>query len=261
MIDPATLPALPGLLSAPRFERYSRRYAGRSDLAARLYAWNTELTTAFWGPVGCLEVFVRNAVHDSLRRGRRDDWWNDPSVRLLDRERRAVDDAVRTLNRRGEPDPSPDRVVAATSFGLWVGLTDGGVPRDPLWSYETTLWQPRIVHAFPGLGHATEAAPPPPGRGTTLPQPARAPRTDPRGARRADPRRSHHHRGLHRSRRRCADLRRASHRRGARSEAHSRRDRGLGDLTGTPCSRGSLGSGTWWMRWSSGPDRTDSRQR
>lgn len=153
MIDPATLPALPGLLSAPRFERYSRRYAGRSDLAARLYAWNTELTTAFWGPVGCLEVFVRNAVHDSLRRGRRDDWWNDPSVRLLDRERRAVDDAVRTLNRRGEPDPSLDRVVAATSFGLWVGLTDGGVPRDPLWSYETTLWQPRIVHAFPGLGH------------------------------------------------------------------------------------------------------------
>ena len=151
MIDPATLAALPTLVSAPRFERYRRRYGGRSDLAARLYAWNIELTTAFWGPVGCLEAFVRNAVHDSLRRGRRDDWWNDPGVRLLDRERRALDDTIRTLQRRGEVDPAPDRVVAATSFGLWVGLTDAGRPRDPLWSYETTLWQLRIVHAFPGL--------------------------------------------------------------------------------------------------------------
>lgn len=151
MIDPATLSALPELLSEPRFERYERRYPGRRDLAARLYAWNTELATAFWGPVGCLEVFVRNAVHDTLRHGRRDDWWNEPSVHLLPRERRAVNDAVRTLRRRGEPDPTPDQVVAATSFGLWVGLTDGGVPRDPEWSYETTLWQPRIVHAFPGL--------------------------------------------------------------------------------------------------------------
>lgn len=152
MIDPATLPALPHLLSAPRFERYERRYAGRADLAARLYAWNIELTTAFWGPVACLEVFVRNAVHDALRRGRRDDWWNEGGVHLLDRERRAIDEAVRTLQRRGERDPSPDRVVAATNFGLWVGLTDAGIPRDPIWSYETALWQPRIVSAFPGLG-------------------------------------------------------------------------------------------------------------
>lgn len=102
--------------------------------------------------MGCLEVFLRNAVHDALRRGRRDDWWNDPDVRLLSRERRALDQATKTLQRRGEPDPEPDRVVAATSFGLWVGLTDAGLARDPLWSYETALWQPRIVQAFPGLG-------------------------------------------------------------------------------------------------------------
>jgi len=152
MIDPATLPSLPRLVSAPRFERYQQRYAGRSDLAVRLYAWNIELTTAFWGPVGCLEVFLRNAVHDALRHGRRDDWWNEPAVRLLVRERRAIDAAIRTLRDRGDPYPAPDRVVAATSLGLWVGLTDAGVPRDPLWSYETSIWQPRVVHAFPGLG-------------------------------------------------------------------------------------------------------------
>ncbi|RKR75659.1 hypothetical protein [Frondihabitans australicus] len=30
---------------------------------------------------------------------------------------------------------------------MWVGLTGAGVPRDPLFSYETSLWQPRLVHA------------------------------------------------------------------------------------------------------------------
>lgn len=128
MIDPATLQALPRLLSAARFDRYTARYDGRTDLAARLYAWNSEIASAFWGPVGCLEVFVRNALHDELRRGRRDDWWNDSAVHLLDRERRAVDDATRTLRRRGFTDPEPDQVVAATSFGFWVGLTDAGIP-------------------------------------------------------------------------------------------------------------------------------------
>ncbi|MCJ1712726.1 hypothetical protein [Curtobacterium sp. VKM Ac-2922] len=42
-------------------------------------------------------------------------------------------------------------MVAATSFGFWVGLTDAGTPRHPRLSYETTLWQPRMVHAFPWL--------------------------------------------------------------------------------------------------------------
>lgn len=153
MIDPATLSGLPRLLSAPRLRPYANGYGGRDDLGVRSYAWNTELATAFWGPVGCVEVFVRNAIHDALRAGRRDDWWNDPTIRLLGRERHALDAAVGTLARRGVSDPSADQVVAATSFGLWVGLTDAGIPRDPLWSYETTLWQPRIIHAFPHLGH------------------------------------------------------------------------------------------------------------
>lgn len=122
MIDPAGLPALPQLFSAPRFDRYAAHYRGRVDLGLRLYAWNTELTTAFWGPISVLEIVVRNSMHDALRAGRRDDWWNEPSVRLMDRERRAIDDAIATLHRRGVPDPTPGDVVAATSFGFWVGL-------------------------------------------------------------------------------------------------------------------------------------------
>jgi hypothetical protein len=152
MIDPATLTALPSLLSAPRFARYRDRYSGDEGLGLRLYAWNTELTAACWGPISVVEVVVRNSIHDAMRRDRRDDWWEEPHVRLLDRERFAIADTVQKLRRRGIEAPTPGQIVAATSFGLWVGLTDAGIPRDPLFSYETALWQPRIQKAFPYLG-------------------------------------------------------------------------------------------------------------
>jgi hypothetical protein len=152
MIDPATLTALPALLSAPRFARYRDRYSGDDGLGLRLYAWNMELTAACWGPVSVVEVVVRNSIHDAMRRDRRDDWWEEPHVRLLDRERFTISDTIAKLRRRGIHEPTPGQVVAATSFGLWVGLTDAGLPRDPLLSYETALWQPRIQRAFPHLG-------------------------------------------------------------------------------------------------------------
>lgn len=243
MIDPATLQALPRLLSAARFDRYAARYDGRTDLAARLYAWNSEIASAFWGPVGCLEVFVRNALHDELRRGRRDDWWNDSAVHLLDRERRAVDDATRTLRRRGFTDPEPDQVVAATSFGFWVGLTDAGIPRDPIWSYETTLWQPRLVHAFPGLGGGpTQAAAPATRCRAEIPEPARPPRTDPQCAVAGHPRRHRRDRRGDRPRRSNVHHRCAPYRRRPGSEAGGGVDRRLGDLTDTTRSHESLGS-------------------
>lgn len=152
MIDPATLPALPGLVSTARLGRAASRYGGRVDLALRTAAWETELTTAFWGPVAWLEVFVRNALHDAMRRRRRDDWWNEPSVALLDREKRQLERALASLYGHGHPEPTADQVVAALSFGFWVGLTDAGIPRHPRLSYETAMWQPRLVRAFPHLG-------------------------------------------------------------------------------------------------------------
>ena len=152
MIDPAELADLPGLLGEPRFDRYLRSTGGDRTRAIRLYAWNSEIAAAFWGPLGCLEVVVRNAIHDALRSGRQDDWWNAPDLSLMDRERHAIDSAQQTLRRRGTDAPTAGDVVAATSLGFWVGLTDAGIPRHPRLSYETALWQPRVSRAFPGLG-------------------------------------------------------------------------------------------------------------
>ncbi|MGL5866869.1 MAG: hypothetical protein ACRCYX_13555 [Dermatophilaceae bacterium] len=140
-------------MSEARFARYLNRYNGNRALALRLYTWNLAASSALWGPVNVVEVSVRNAIHNRLvDRAGRGDWWNDSHVQLCHTERDAVSSATTTLINRGTPRPTSDQVVAATSFGLWVGLTGAGVPRDRVLSYETTLWQPRLQHAFPYRG-------------------------------------------------------------------------------------------------------------
>lgn len=150
-MDAGAAPAgIDALLSEARLARYLNRYNGDRKLALRLYTWNLAAASALWGPIHVLEIVVRNAIHERLvERAGRGDWWNDTHINLCRNEREAIDSTIDTLQRRGTADPSSDQVVAATSFGLWVGLTGEGIPRDRMLSYETTLWQPRLQHAFP----------------------------------------------------------------------------------------------------------------
>lgn len=150
-MDPHSTPAFAASLSEARFRRYVNRYGGQRHLAIRLYAWNIEVSSAFWGSIGVLEVMLRNRIHDALRTGRSDAWWYD-GVNLARREAIGLQTTIKRLFDRTGREPSPDEVVGASTFGFWVGLTGSGVPRHPLFSYETALWQPRLRHAFSGLG-------------------------------------------------------------------------------------------------------------
>ncbi len=152
-MDVAKLLGLEQRLSPARLARYLDRYNGNRVPALRLYTWNIEASAALWGPISVIEVAVRNAMHEQLvERCRRPDWWEDAHLYLCPRERDAVTHARDKLVDRGTSDPSADQVVAATSFGLWSGLVSEGKPRDRLYSYETTLWQPRLRNAFPHRG-------------------------------------------------------------------------------------------------------------
>lgn len=153
-MDAASFLGLDGLLSEARFARYLHRYPSRRELALRLYAWNLAVSSALWGPISVLEVALRNSLHARLAdRAGRGDWWNDPHVHLCRNERDAIDSATETVRRRVTEKPTSDQVVAATSFGFWVGLTSAGISRNRLFDYETTLWQPRLQHAFPNRGN------------------------------------------------------------------------------------------------------------
>ncbi len=139
------------MISPPRFSTYLNYYEGAQKPALRLYAWNIELSSAFWGPLGILEVLLRNSMHAQLSKGRRDDWWNADEVHLMDREGQAFSETVRKLEKAGNTNPTADDVVGSSSFGVWVGLLDVGVPRHHFLDYPIALWEPRLKHAFPHL--------------------------------------------------------------------------------------------------------------
>lgn len=149
-VDPSTVAGMRSAISEAKFGKYLSTYHGDEKLALRLYAWNTEISGAFWGPISILEVMLRNYMHDTMKHGRSDDWWN--SVRLAEKEERSLEAAFDKLKRDGSSNPTPDQVVGATSLGFWVGLTGPGRARDPYLDYETAIWQPRLQGAFPGIG-------------------------------------------------------------------------------------------------------------
>jgi len=162
-MDPADATGIELVLGAPRFQAYLDECAQDVAQARRLYAWQVAVASAMWGPIAVFEVLLRNALHGQLSyRAGREDWWEDPSIHLLDRERKQLDEAKARAQdhaeRRAQANggvyicPTPGHVVASSGLGLWVGLLSEGTPRDRLYSYETALWQPRLRKAFPHIG-------------------------------------------------------------------------------------------------------------
>lgn len=129
-------------LSRPRFQPYLA--AAGNDLAGalRLYWWNVDVSAAFYLPLQCLEVAVRNMMHTRL--GERfgcTAWWD--VVPLPDNGLRLVAEAKRKLQRRlGNSAGTSDDLVTELSFGFWVSLVSR--------VHDRTLWVPCLHRAFPG---------------------------------------------------------------------------------------------------------------
>ncbi len=105
------------VLSIPRFAPYLARTNGDVEVAIRLYWWNVEISAAFYTPLHCLELGLRNAMHERLRaRFDRVDWW--AVAPLSDNGSRTVFAAVlKVAGRRGRQHTADD-IVAELSFGF-----------------------------------------------------------------------------------------------------------------------------------------------
>lgn len=127
--------------SPARLAPYLAAALGDQAAAMRLYCWNVEAAAAFYGPLQCLEVALRNALHTQLRRSfGRPDWWT--AAQLTGGGRHGVDRAVEKLRKRGVWRPSADAVVAELTFGFWVSLLSNRSHRQ--------FWVPALHRAFPG---------------------------------------------------------------------------------------------------------------
>lgn len=131
------------LLNADRLATYVRACHGDQDAALRLYAWNVEVASAFWGSFNVLEVALRNAIHAKLSTlASQEDWWN-AQIGLHQFEQRRVTDAIGAARRAKGTAVVPGHIVAELSFGFWTGLLAN--------RYHQRLWVPALHGAFPHL--------------------------------------------------------------------------------------------------------------
>ena len=126
-------------LSLPRFEPYVRTCEGDETAAVRLYGWNVDVSAAFYSALHCLEIVLRNALHDELKfHYARSNWWT--AAQPAGEGANLITDAYRRLNRTIGRAPNSDDVVAAMPFGFWVSLVSR--------SNEAAMWRPALYRAF-----------------------------------------------------------------------------------------------------------------
>lgn len=130
--------------SEPRLRVYITAAQGDTTLAERLYWWNIEISAAFYGPLHCLELGLRNALDYQLRGAfAQDTWWDVAPLNRVGREN--VTNAVNKCKLRGAGMFTADDVVAELSLGFWTSLLSN--PKGS--GYDRRLWVPILHRAFP----------------------------------------------------------------------------------------------------------------
>ena len=143
------LDELEAALSRERLGTYLDATGGDREGAIRLYAWNTAVSAAFYGPLQGLEVALRNAMHRRLAE-RYGEAWYDNRDAGLDRGAMQRVASARTELARDAYGDDPPRIVAALSFGFWVSLLGPGgrIGAGRKANYEMTLWRLALRGAF-----------------------------------------------------------------------------------------------------------------
>jgi hypothetical protein len=126
-------------LSSPRFAPYLAKAGGDVTAALELYWWNVDVSAAFYTSLHCLEMALRNALHQRLIVAYgRPGWWE--VAPLPDNGHRKVHDALDKLSTRTRQSTEDD-VVAELTLGFWVSMVSGVYHRD--------FWVPHLYKAFP----------------------------------------------------------------------------------------------------------------
>ncbi|MBR0806205.1 Abi family protein [Bradyrhizobium japonicum] len=107
--------------------------------AIGLYERNTKLSEAFYTPLQCLEVCLRNSVHEAMTDVYGEDWFHGNNAPLESDSRRMILDAKEELIEDRKP-VIAGQMLAELKFAFWVGLLGK--------HYDATIWRKAIYKAF-----------------------------------------------------------------------------------------------------------------
>ncbi|MCG6204718.1 Abi family protein [Rhodopseudomonas sp. HC1] len=130
-------------ISIKRLEKYLAAVGGDLDKALKLYEENMRLAEAFYSPLQCLEVCLRNALNSQMCTVFGDDWLTTNKAPLGDGARVNIQKAIIELQRHGHS-ATQDDIVAELNLGFWVGLLGP--------AYDATLWRMTLYKAFNASG-------------------------------------------------------------------------------------------------------------
>jgi len=125
-------------ISIQRLRPYRKEQPSKKDALA-LYMWNMAICESLYPVLQCIEVTLRNTVHDALSnvKGTKT-WYEDPHL-MLEHEQGDVIRAKGKLDKNKRPHDHC-RVVAELTFGFWASLFSA--------SYEQSIVIPIIPIAF-----------------------------------------------------------------------------------------------------------------
>ena len=130
-------------ISVRRLDKYLAAVDGDLEKSLKLYEENMRLAEAFYTPLQCLEVCLRNGLNSRLSATFGDDWLTNGKPHLEEGARLTINKAIEDLKKNNH-DATPDDVVAELNFGFWVGLM--GPP------YDATLWRQTLYKSFGATG-------------------------------------------------------------------------------------------------------------
>lgn len=107
--------------------------------ALATYELNTRLCEAFYFSLQCLEVCLRNTVHEEMSRTYGPQWMTNGLVPFSATSENMITQAMAELARYGQ-NSGPDDIVAELKFAFWVGLLGPG--------YDQTLWRKALHRGF-----------------------------------------------------------------------------------------------------------------
>jgi hypothetical protein len=121
-------------LSSERLSKYLEKSNNNIDVALKLYEENLRLSEAFYSPLQCAEVCLRNSIHEAISTIYDHDWLTNGKVPFDETEIGKIEAAKK------EAGTNIGDLIVELKFAFWVSLLGR--------RYDETLWKTALHKAF-----------------------------------------------------------------------------------------------------------------